>query len=158
MDEDQDNGGLGGLAWYQMGRWSERSSQRSRDWIDSYRNPVIAKAHYDEAVRLNQAFADQDRRLNALVDNLEAQLNASRADYERLRIWANERANEAAAQAELAAHHAGQASSWKERYETESEQCSRLLLQNVKLILQLQETQLGIKRPHDGNKPQEDEF
>ena len=92
MDDDyQDNSGFGGLAWYQMGRWSERSSQRTREWADHIHNPVVAKVHYDQAVRLNQALAAEDRRLNNLVNVLQAQANGARDDYEQLRVWANER-------------------------------------------------------------------
>ena len=92
MDDDyQDNSGFGSLAWHQMGRWSERSSQRTREWVDHIHNPVVAKVHYDQAVRLNQALAAEDRRLNNLVNVLQAQANGARADYEQLRVWANER-------------------------------------------------------------------
>lgn len=98
MDDDyQDNSGFGSLAWYQMGRWSERSSQRTREWVDHIHNPVVAKVHYDQAARLNQALAAEDRRLNNLVNVLQAQANGARADYERLRVWANERLAEAEA-------------------------------------------------------------
>jgi predicted nuclease with TOPRIM domain len=97
MDDEHGDSGFGSLAWYQMGRWSERSSQRTREWMDSIHNPVVAKSHYDEAVRLNQALVAADRHLNGLVDQLQGQLNASRADYERLREWANQRDAEATA-------------------------------------------------------------
>ena len=91
-DEHSDNGGFGGLAWYQIGRWSmelDQERQRTYDHV-SGRGPV-SRADYNRAVRLNQALAAEDRRLNNLVDILQAQVNNARADYERLRVWANER-------------------------------------------------------------------
>ena len=97
-DDDQDNSGFGGLAWYQMGRWSAEGDQEHKDLVNRLtgRAPV-ARADYEYAVQMNERLVAEDQRLNRLVNVLQAHANGARADYERLRVWANERLAEAEA-------------------------------------------------------------
>ena len=90
-DDNQDNSGMGTLAAFQLGRWSTQQSQWVQDWKNSRHNAVVAKGDYDQAVERAWDLANENRRLAGHIDVLQAQVNNARADYKRLRVWANER-------------------------------------------------------------------
>ena len=96
-DDEQDNTGLGGLAWYQIGRWSERSARETDETVDHLlgRAPV-ARADYNHAVQMNQALAADNQQVHAQNQQLRAQIAALHQsvqgwerDYEKLRAIAN---------------------------------------------------------------------
>jgi hypothetical protein len=81
MDDDQDGGsGLGGLAWYQMGRWSAESSQRTRDLMARLGGyGPVARADYNRVVDLNHQLTASNRHLDgelALANTWLAQWHA----------------------------------------------------------------------------------
>ena len=95
MDDEQDTG-FGGLAWYQIGRWSERSARETDETVDHLlgRAPV-ARADYNHAVQMNQALAADNRQVHAQNQQLHAEIAALRksvqaweSDYEKLRATA----------------------------------------------------------------------
>lgn len=102
MDDEPDNTGIGGLAAFQLGRWSAQESQWIADWKTSRRYPVVAKEHYDHAVQMNQALVADNRQVHAQNQQLHAENQALRAqtaalrksvqewerDYEKLRATA----------------------------------------------------------------------
>ena len=96
MDDEQDNTGFGGLAWYQIGRWSERSARETDETVDHLlgRAPV-ARPDYNHAVQMNQALAADNRQVHAQNQQLRAQIaalgqsvEAWKRDYEKLRATA----------------------------------------------------------------------
>ena len=94
-DDDRDDSGIGALAAYQLGRWSAEGDQSRRALVARLtgRQPV-SRDLYDYAVEMNQRLVAEDRRLNNLVTALQTEVNNSRADHERLRVWADERETE----------------------------------------------------------------
>jgi len=91
VEDDHPDSGFGSLAWYQMGRWSEQSAQRNREWRDSWRNPVVQKRFYDEAMQANDELAAENRRLVNVVQGTNQRLRTLSQDYARLKEWAEER-------------------------------------------------------------------
>ena len=96
-DDEQDNSGFGGLAWYQMGRWSAQADHDTRYLVArlSGQQPV-ARADYDHAVQMNEALAADNRQVHAQNQQLRAQIAALsqsvqgwERDYEKLRAIAN---------------------------------------------------------------------
>ena len=99
MDDDEQDSGFGGLAWYQIGRWSERSARETDETVDHLlgRAPV-ARADYNHAVQMNQALAADNQQVHAQNQQLRAQIAALHQsvqgwerDYEKLGAIANKR-------------------------------------------------------------------
>ena len=97
MDDEYDNGGLGGFAWYKLGQWSAEAEHDTRNLVARLRGQQpIARAHYNHAVELNGELADENRSLVAQNQQLRAQIAALHqsvqgweGEYEKLRAIAN---------------------------------------------------------------------
>ena len=95
MDDDQDVSGFGGLAWYQIGRWSaemDQEHQRTFDHVSG--RGIVSRAEYSLAVQMNEALATENLRLIDLISSLENQLAEYRHNYDRLSQWGDEVATE----------------------------------------------------------------
>lgn len=112
-DDERDNSGLGGFAWYQLGRWSAEGDRDRADFIARLngRAPVPVR-DYNHAVQVAKEWRAECRRLEGVASSLEAQLNAARADCAQLKASAD--------------RCAAECDRWKAKYEHQSDQTWRM--------------------------------
>ena len=150
-DDERDNEGLGGLAWYQLGKWQAESGQRTRELCARLGgNAPVARADYDLLDEEYHRAADYNEQLAAANQHLIATVSKLQLDIECLTLWATDRAAGEAAQANLAAakaweadENARQVELWKERYEALRQQNIKLDEHMRDLARQLREVRFG---------------
>jgi hypothetical protein len=82
MDEESHDSGLGGLAWYQLGRMSAESDRVRSDAIDA----VLARRRNISTQRTLHA---QNQALAAENAQLRQELADYQLNYKNLKAWAN---------------------------------------------------------------------
>ena len=82
MDDEQAEGdGFGGLAMYQLGRWSAESSAARLDLVDSLLGRKAPVVDVDQLLADNRALAAENGRLRR-------ELEGYKHNYRRLNEWA----------------------------------------------------------------------
>jgi hypothetical protein len=82
MDEESHDSGLGGLAWYQLGRMSAESDRVRSDAIDA----VLARRR---GISTQQTLHAQNQALAAENAQLRQELADYQLNYRNLKAWAN---------------------------------------------------------------------
>jgi hypothetical protein len=82
MDEESHDSGLGGLAWYQLGRMSAESDRVRSDAIDA----VLARRRN---ISTQQTLHAQNQALAAENAQLRQELADYQLNYKNLKAWAN---------------------------------------------------------------------
>ena len=89
MDDDRNEGGLGSLAMYQLGRWSVESEHElsavTRDMVDRRRG-LGRKEQWKAA---NQALAQENAQLRQHLADALFELDTYKMNYDELRRWAD---------------------------------------------------------------------
>ena len=82
-DEEAGDSGFGGLAMFQLGRWSAESSAARLDLVDSLFGPKRPTVNVNQLIANNQALAAENARLRQELANYKH-------NYRRLKEWADE--------------------------------------------------------------------
>lgn len=82
-DEEAGDSGVGGLAMFQLGRWSAESSAARLDLVHSLFGPKRPAVDVNQLIANNQALAAENARLRQ-------QLAAYQHNYQRLCAWRDE--------------------------------------------------------------------
>ena len=83
MDDEVDDNGLGGLAWYALGRMSAQTDHVRSEAVDT-----VLSAFQRPALTIND-LALQNRALRSENERLRRDLEAYQHNYQRLREWAD---------------------------------------------------------------------
>jgi hypothetical protein len=82
MDDDSHDTGLGGLAWYQLGRMSAESDRVRSDAVDAVLSRRRPQLDVQSVVAQNQVLAAENARLRQ-------ELAAYKLNFNNLRAWAD---------------------------------------------------------------------
>ena len=104
MDDDTLNSGLGGYAWFELGRQAAKSSQMQEElFADLTGTAPVSRREYNRVVQLTQQWQAECQQLQAANNQLVGQLRAANKDYAKLKAWADDCSR--------------RRDEWKERYE-----------------------------------------
>ena len=82
-DEEAGDSGFGGLAMFQLGRWSAESSAARLDLVDSLFGPKRQTVNVNQLIANNQALAAENARLRQELEDYKL-------NYHRMKEWARQ--------------------------------------------------------------------